>query len=137
MDEMRIAIATDDGATISPHFGRAPKYLVVTVRQGRVVGRELREKPGHNHSAAEPHDGSGHLHEARHGFDPAAQDRHARMAAVISDCQMLLVRGMGAGAHQSMTRAGIRPIVTDLEDAEQAIRAVISGEIVDHTERLH
>jgi predicted Fe-Mo cluster-binding NifX family protein len=137
MEDMRIALATEDGTTISAHFGRAPKYLVVTVRQGQVVGREIREKPGHVHFAADPHGGSGHQHQGRHGFDPAAQDRHASMAAVISDCQVLLVRGMGAGAYQSMTQAGIRPIVTDLEDADEAVQAVISGKIVDHTERLH
>jgi predicted Fe-Mo cluster-binding NifX family protein len=59
------------------------------------------------------------------------------MAAVISDCQVLLVRGMGAGAYQSMIQAGIRPIVTDLEDADEAVQAVISGTIVDRQERLH
>jgi predicted Fe-Mo cluster-binding NifX family protein len=137
MEDMRIALATEDGVTISSHFGRAPKYLVVTVRQGQVVGREIREKPGHIHFAAGPHGGSGHGQQGRHGFDPAAQERHASMAAVISDCQVLLVRGMGAGAYQSMTQAGIRPIVTDIEDADEAVQAVISGKIVDHTERLH
>ena len=137
MEDIRIALATEDGATVSSHFGRAPKYLVVTVRQGQVVGREIREKPGHTHFAADPHGGPGHGQQGRHGFDPAAQDRHASMAAVISDCQVLLVRGMGAGAYQSMTQAGIRPIVTDLEDADEAVQAVISGEIVDHTEKVH
>lgn len=137
MDEMRIAIATEDGARISSHFGRAPKYLVVTVSQGQVVGRELREKPGHLHVAGESHGAAGHEHGGQHGFDPQAQDRHARMAAVISDCQVLLVRGMGTGAYQSMTRAGIRPIVTDIEDIDQAVQAVVSGGIVDHPEKLH
>ena len=137
MDEIRIAIATDDGTQISSHFGRAPNYLVVTVVGGNIAGRELRPKPGHTQFAGEQHGAPAHEHTGGHGLDPAAQDRHARMAAVISDCQVLLVRGMGAGAYQSMAQAGIRPVVTDLEDVDQAIAAVISGTIVDHTERLH
>jgi predicted Fe-Mo cluster-binding NifX family protein len=133
----RIAAVTEDGMTISRHFGRAPSYLVVTVVEGRIVSRELREKPGHAHFGGEPHGGAGHEQEARHGFDAAAQDRHAQMAAVISDCQVLLVGGMGAGAYQSMAHAGIRPIVTDIEDIGQAVAAVVSGQIVDHQDRLH
>ena len=40
-------------------------------------------------------------------FDPAAQSRHASMAAAIADCQVLLARGMGAGAYESMRQANI------------------------------
>lgn len=49
----------------------------------------------------------------------------------------LLARGMGAGAYQSMEQAGIRPIVTDISTIDDAVRAYLSGEILDHTERLH
>jgi len=48
---MKIAAITDDGVTISQHFGRAPYYAVLTVEEGRVVRRELREKPGHRQFA--------------------------------------------------------------------------------------
>ena len=41
---MKIAIATDDGQTISAHFGRARAYAVLTVRDGVVIERELRPK---------------------------------------------------------------------------------------------
>ena len=46
---MRIAAVTEDGITISQHFGRAPYYLVVTVENGKIVGRERRDKMGHAH----------------------------------------------------------------------------------------
>jgi predicted Fe-Mo cluster-binding NifX family protein len=137
MDKIRIAAATDDGVTISQHFGRAANYLVVTVEGGQETGRELRPKPGHMHFAGEHHAESAHGRGGGHGLDPAAQDRHAQMAAVIADCQVLLVRGMGAGAYQSMQQAGIRPIVTDIEDISAAVQAAVSGEIADHPERLH
>ena len=48
---MKIAAITDDGQTISQHFGRAPYYVVVTVEDGKVVQHEQREKLGHSHFA--------------------------------------------------------------------------------------
>ena len=45
---MKIAAITEDGATVSQHFGRAPYYLVVTVEAGKVVGQEKRDKAGHH-----------------------------------------------------------------------------------------
>jgi predicted Fe-Mo cluster-binding NifX family protein len=124
--------------TISQHFGHAPSYLVVTVEDGQIVARELRDKLGHTHFAAEGHGGESHGdHSAGHGFDPAAQNRHARMLEAIEDCQVLLARGMGAGAYYSLERAGIRPILTDIAEIDWAVEAVISGEIIDHKEKLH
>lgn len=135
---MKIAAVSEDGITISQHFGRAPFYVVVTVEDGRIVAREQRAKLGHGHFAGESHREHGSESDPRgHGFDSAAQDRHARMAAVIADCDVLLARGMGAGAYYSMEKAGIRPILTDIVRIDEAVQAVISGEIIDHKERLH
>jgi predicted Fe-Mo cluster-binding NifX family protein len=134
---MKIAAVSEDGVTISQHFGRAPFYVVITVEDGKIVSREQRDKLGHAHFAGEPHE-EAHGDDPRgHGFDPAAQNRHARMAAAIGDCQVLLARGMGAGAYQSMEQAGVRPIVTDIAVIDEAVLAYLSGQILDHTERLH
>jgi len=135
---MKIAAVSEDGVTISQHFGRAPFYVVVTVQDGKIVSRETRDKMGHAQFAGEPHAEEAHGADPRgHGFDPAAQSRHARMAAAIADCQVLLARGMGAGAYQSMEQAGIRPIITDIPTIDGAVQAYLSGQILDHTERLH
>ncbi len=132
---MKIAAITDDGQTISQHFGRAPYYEVVTIEDGHVVARERREKLGHTHFAGESH--GPEAHGQPHGFDPAAQDRHARMAETIADCEALLCRGMGAGAYASMQARGIRPIVTDIASIDEAVAAYLAGSIVDHVDRLH
>jgi predicted Fe-Mo cluster-binding NifX family protein len=132
---MKIAAVTDDGKTISQHFGRASYYLVVTIEDGKIVNRELREKLGHVHFAGEPHDPeqSGQ----HHGYGPASESRHARMAAAIADCQVLLCGGMGTGAYESMKQRGVRPIVTDILSIDEAVQAYLEGAIVDHMERLH
>lgn len=134
---MKVAAVSEDGVTISQHFGRTPFYVVLTIENGQIVAREIREKLGHmqfaEHGESHPHT----EHSQGHGFDAAAQERHARMAMAIADCEVLLARGMGAGAYESMRQAGIRPILTDITKIEEAVEAVISGHIQDHTEWLH
>jgi predicted Fe-Mo cluster-binding NifX family protein len=132
---MKIAAITDDGKTISQHFGRAAYYLVATVENGQITARELREKLGHAHFANEPHEAD--KPGQPHGFSPAAQDRHSQMAQAITDCQALLCRGMGAGAYSSMQQHGIIPVVTDIVSIDEAVLAYASGQIVDHTDLLH
>jgi predicted Fe-Mo cluster-binding NifX family protein len=131
---MKIAIATDDGKTVSAHFGRATHFLVVTIEQGQVTGREMRAK--FNHTQVEPHEHTEQPGQP-HGFDTASQDRHARMGASIQDCEAMLCRGMGMGAYSSMNAMNVRAILTDIADADTAIAAYMDGSLSDHPERLH
>jgi predicted Fe-Mo cluster-binding NifX family protein len=133
---MKIAAITDDGKNISQHFGRAPYYMVVTVEEGEIVNHEMREKLGHAQFQSEGHD----HHEdtgGRHGYGPAADNRHGRMAEAITDCEAVLCRGMGMGAYENMKARGIRPVVTDIPDIDEAVLAYGSGQLVDHVEKLH
>ena len=135
---MKIAAVSDDGTTISQHFGRAPFYVVVTVENGNIISREKRDKLGHAHFAADSHSQEAHGSDSRgHGFDPESQSKHQRMASAISDCQVLLARGMGAGAYESLQSANIQPMVTDVSNIDDAVSAYLRGTLVDHTERLH
>jgi predicted Fe-Mo cluster-binding NifX family protein len=132
---MKIAAITDDGKTISLHFGRAQHYLVATVENGQIVSREMRDKMGHAQFQTE-----GHEHEEvgeQHGYGPAADNRHGRMAESITDCEAVLCRGMGMGAYENMRSRNIRPVVTDIANIEEAILAYANGQIIDHIEKLH
>ena len=51
--KMKIAAVSEDGVTISQHFGRAPFYVVVTVEDGKIVAHEKRDKMGHNQFGGE------------------------------------------------------------------------------------
>ncbi len=132
---MKIAAITDEGTTISQHFGRAEYYLVITVEEGQIVDRELRHKLGHNQFASNPHaeDQPGQPH----GTDPASHDKHMQMAEAIADCEALLCRGMGRGAYESIKMRGIRPVVTDIANIDEAVMAYTAGTIVDLVEKLH
>ncbi len=133
---MKIAVITDDERTLSQHFGRAPYYVVATIENGQIINRERRDKLGHAHFSNESHS---HVHQPGepHGFDPASQDRHTRMAEAIGDCEVLLCGGMGAGAYASMQQRGIKPLVTDLRAIDEALQAYLEGRLVDRVDRLH
>ena len=132
---MRVAVVTDDGKTVSSHFGRATHFLVATVEDGKIIGRELREKVGHGRFANEPHDAepSGRPH----GMGQHAQARHGQMLEPIADCEALLCGGMGYGAYENVKQRGIRPVVTEIPDVDQAVLAYAEGRIIDHIDRLH
>lgn len=132
---MKVALITDDGQTISQHFGRAQYYLVATIEDGQIIEREMRSKLGHNHFANQEH--AEHAPNQPHGFDPASHNRHTGMAQAISDCQAIICGGMGAGAYESMRVLNIQPIVTNFQQIDEALQAYISGQLVDHTEKLH
>jgi transcriptional regulator with XRE-family HTH domain/predicted Fe-Mo cluster-binding NifX family protein len=132
---MKIAAITEDGKTISQHFGRAPYYLVLTIEDGKIVDRELRDKMGHNQFSTQPH--AGVSQNTGHGMDAASHDKHVNMASAIADCKALLCGGMGMGSYESMRRLNIQPVVTELRDIDAAAQAFMSGAIIDHTELLH
>jgi predicted Fe-Mo cluster-binding NifX family protein len=132
---MKIAVITDDGQTISQHFGRARYYKVFTIEDGAVKASEMRDKMGHS-------DFAGHGHEDTndprgHGFGAGAAGRHASMIGAITDCEALIVCGMGRGAYVALQEVGIKPVVTDMSVIEDAVQAYLDGSIVDHTEWLH
>jgi len=135
---MKIAAATEDGVTLSQHFGRAPWYMVLMVENGKVAGKEKREKAGHHTFAAQaehgPHEGSAG---APHGFDAGAGVRHGAMIANILDCQVVLTGGMGWGAFENLKQKGIHAIVTDVQNIDEAVKLYLEGKLPNLMERLH
>ncbi len=130
---MKIAAVSEDGLTISQHFGRAPFYVVLTAK----ILREKRDKMCHIQFASEPHWRDGAQASPGHGFESESQNRHARMAETIADCDVLLAGGMGAGAYESLWDVGVRPLVTDVADISEAVKAYLAGALTDHVAKLH
>jgi len=135
---MRVAVVTDDGTTVSPHFGLARYYAVLTVEQKQVLAREMLDRAGTLPPVEE--------HPARHGLTgqvdchgtgTAAAASHLRMVQPILDCQAVLARGMSWSARECLLSAGVRPVLTDIENLDAAVQAYLNGTIVDHVELLH
>jgi len=131
---MKIAVITDDEVTVSQHFGRAPLYVVVTAENGKVVSKETRSKAGHHTFAEQEKE---HNPNQPHGFDAGSQAKHATMAQPISDCQVLLAGGMGMGAYQSLKGYNIEPVITDVENIDEAVKRYLAGNLPNLMGRLH
>jgi predicted Fe-Mo cluster-binding NifX family protein len=134
---MRIAVATDDGQTISRHFGRARQYAVLTVEDGTIVSRELRDKSAPHWRADRLAEAEDEAKDGAHGDGHADRGKHLAMFAAIDDCEVVIAGGMGKGAHDHATEAGIRPIVTSLHDIDEAAIQCAAGRILDEVARLH
>lgn len=131
---MKIAAISDDGETISQHFGRAPIYVVLTVEEGKIVNKETRSKAGHQHFVGQEHETAPGQ---RHGFDPGSEAKHRTMADAIADCEVLIAGGMGYGAYESLKRYNIKPIITDVANINQAAELYLAGNLPNLMDRVH
>lgn len=127
---MKVGVVTDDGQTISPHFGRAQYYLVYDVVDGTIKGKETRPKASRHQLGMEPH-AEGH----HHGQEEASL--HTNMLSNVRDCEALIARGMGWGMYEAIKEAGLKPFLTEIVFADEAVEAYVKGSLDDHVERLH
>ncbi len=138
---VKIAVVTDDGQTISAHFGRAKYYQFYTLVDGKITAEERMEKSSHHHDHGDHHDHGNVQIQADGGKDQTHNhddaERHASMFAPLTGCQVVLARGMGYGAHNGLNAIGVKPVITDIRLIADAIKAYADGTIVDHPERLH
>ena len=122
---MRIAFVTDDGEEISAHFGRAQFYLMVDVRDGEEVGRELvpKSQPSeHVHGPGEEH---------RHGKG------HGAKFHLLEGCDVLVARGMGHRAVERAGGMGLEVIVCDEKTVDVALKAYLDGTLAHNPARIH
>lgn len=124
---MKIAFVTEDGTSISKHFGRAPFYQVVEIVDGAVKSSEILPKIGCAHS---------HSHEEGDTDQNEAQ-KHQKMSDPIRDCKLVVSGGMGFGAYQSLMLRGIRTIMTEIDLIDDAVTQYIEGKLEDRPELLH
>ena len=133
---MKIALVSDDKQTISKHFGRAENYVVISLDQNRITDRKLIPKLDSCHSSG--HHRGRHEHNSKgSGFGRRSTLNHQQLFNDIKDCDILVTRGMGQGAYLDLQQLGIRPIVTDIADIEDAVQAVLDDTIINHVEKLH
>ena len=120
---MKIAVASNNGERVGQHFGRVRHFVVLTVEDGAVSAREVRDNVNR-----------------RHGTAAAAEHGHGDCfdaVSVISDCDALVVGGMGFGARAKFQAAGIRAVLTDERSVEEAALRLSRGELPHLEDRLH
>lgn len=158
MDNMnfKVAIPTNNGNRVSGHFGPTKQYLVITVKDGKEVSREMRDKFSHHqgsHDENELHrmhqhkhseEEHSHSHGEGHGHGNGSgsghghhHHNHNQMLENILDCDYMAVGGMGSPVYQACEEEGIKPILTDIKDIDEVVNAIINGTITDHKDKLH
>lgn len=110
---MKIAVATADGSTVSQHFGQCRGFIVFTVEEGNITGRELKDV------SITPHN---------EGVCSGQTQRGSGVAAMLDGCETLLCGGIGGGAAQAILQLGVKPMVLPgVPDAEEAVRMFCDG----------
>lgn len=142
---MKVAFPTDDGETISAHLGRANYFKVFTLEGENILQYEQRIKPVHGGDGQHEH----HEHdEHQELFEPEQnpEDRielerpligGVTMFDPISDCQVLIARGMGEPAYNNATRRGLEVILTSEKTIENALKIYQTGELTSDMRRVH
>ena len=105
---MRIAVATQDGVTVTSHGGRARRFVVYEVTAGAdpllVETLELAEDQAlHHHGDGAPHP--------------------------IDAVQVLVAGTSGQGFVNHLRRRGIEPVLTAETDPVQAVRDWLAGTV--------
>jgi predicted Fe-Mo cluster-binding NifX family protein len=114
----KIAFPTEDGKTISQHFGRAPLFVVVALDGKGSAQYEQRSKGFH-----------GEQHEPGHS--------HNSMFEPIEDCQVLIAGGMGQPAYDHAAAAGLKIIMTGEKTITTAVEAYQAGRLASDPRRVH
>lgn len=145
---MKIALVSNNGIQISPHFGRAKSFIVVTLKDGQEVARELRTKPAHQICHGGDHD---HSHDQGHSqpimgpdevdqmgsLTPSTSGHHGAVLELISDCSVVIGGGMGMGMERHLQAAGIQPILTSIRPVNAALKAYLAGTLKHQPELVH
>jgi predicted Fe-Mo cluster-binding NifX family protein len=118
----KLAVPTDDGETISRHFGQAKYFRVLTLENIQAAHSELREKASHQHGD----------HSHRVGIHPGLQ-----MIEAISDCQVLVCGGMGTPAYNRAVGAGLTVILTRQSSIDAAVQAYLAGTLENEPQLVH
>jgi len=119
---VKIAIASDEGRTISSHFGQTRGFVVFDIEDKEVKNREYRLNTFTGHARG--------LEGADHGID-----RHGPILSALSDCKAVISHGMGRRIYDDLKGAGIEAWVTDETVVQKAIELYLTGELVDRPER--
>jgi len=134
---IKIAIPTNDGKTISRHFGQATAFLVVTLDDGVITEQELREMPDAGGHTDHHHHNHDHDHEHHHHHGMGGNPAHSAKFDYIQDCQVLIGGGMGQPAMQRLNSMGIQVALTDHKYIADLLEEIKTGQVKHNPRRVH
>lgn len=115
---MNIAIASDDKANISHHFGRARGFVVFTLDKGKVIGEKYVENIGKSNGEC-------------------GSCNHQAMIDNIKGCDYVISYGMGQRIYDDLTANKINAIITDEKTVKEALNKFINDNLKNRLDKLH
>lgn len=125
---MKIAFPTNNEITLTAHFGRAKYFKIVIVEDGESRLTELRPNDETNHSHHHHHEG--------HHDDSHAQHNHHKFD-ILTDVDVIISGGMGKSAYQRLLEMKKEVWLVDEKQIQSALEKYISGELVNHPDKIH
>ncbi len=118
---MKIAVPTNDGFSVSEHFGRSAGFLVFEVQDGRIAARETRANTmQHTHG----HGDGGHHAEAEGAHS------HTAILTALAGCDVVICAGMGWRAAEALKQGGVGTVImTGPGPAEEKVTAYLAGNL--------
>ena len=116
---MRIAVASDDGTTISSHFGKTRGFVIFDVVDGRVIKRSYIKNTFTGHARG--------LSGADHSVD-----RHGPILQSLKDCKAVIAHGMGQRIYDDLRSVEIEAFIVNETEADEAIRLYLQKRLKDH-----
>ena len=121
---MKIAVPTNDGVTMSRHFGRSASFLVFDVQGNSIKSCETRANDGQ----------CSHGPQQSHGEEcQSGAHSHAGVVSVVANCELVICSGIGDGARQALEAGGIKVMLIgpDAGPAERTVAAYLAGTLVE------
>jgi len=125
---VKIAVASEDGKTISLHFGRAKGFVIIEVENSEIKSISFvpNSEPCGNHECDE-----------HHGKHHSRGSKHERILKNLEGVDIVIAGGMGGAIYEELKRAGKQVFVTDQRDIIEAIKLLLEGKLDNLEELLH
>jgi predicted Fe-Mo cluster-binding NifX family protein/acyl-coenzyme A thioesterase PaaI-like protein len=125
INQMRIAVPTNDGKSISEHFGRSAAFLIFETENGKIKSREMKTN-GARHSHAQGN--------CDHRSAASESHSHAGILAALDGCEVVICAGMGSRAAEALKAGSVTQIVvTTPGSAEETVIAYLAGKLTTET----
>jgi len=118
----KIAVASDDGQSISSHFGKTKGFVIFEVEGQEIKGQEYR-----------PNTFTGHARELENvGHDV---DRHGPILSALNDCKVVISNGMGRRLYDDLCGAGKEVFITEETSVKKAIDLYLNNKLADNPDK--
>jgi predicted Fe-Mo cluster-binding NifX family protein len=119
---MKIAVASDDGITLTGHVGKCEMFIVFDIKDKEIINVEKRLNSFTMHKTGN------HQHE-HHQHEQQGAGRHTGIINGLKDCNYLFCCSGGPGLIDDLKSNGIQTFFTEEMEAEKAVKLFLDDKL--------